>query len=512
MKKFVTVILALVLGLCSFIPAFADIEGPAYAEFDVIVINSDGAKFYDEEYNIEIKNYELFATEIILPNDSIVTAKGEFEFEGTDYFSVDYNDNHGYIKADDVTIVNDVFTIENSYKFDQPQQFIVIDEGVFMHKGPSEHFETVGEEIEVGTVFTYQYVNSYSNGPWAYVTYKGVSGWVYFFQYGYTYKCAIPFDAKSIYSRDLYVVDDGVRLTDIPDSPEFDVSEAEYITDDIPVGTKLEFDDYYYDQVKTLYVYTEYNGVKGWVGTDSYHNVGAENNTAIGKTGIYYVWQKDGLDVYSKPGDKSSEIISKLEYGQLIETKYVAENYIETDNGLEHYSWYGVEINGQLGWFITEYSSEDEGCFDYFRIVKNKTVNNEVNVYKEQSKDSEVLATVPANQEVIRLGSAYDYILVDYNGIIGFVDNNDLIELEWDEEEMNTLTPAEYFGKVSDETTTEIYDIAVPESSSEAVTETESNGSKYTPTEFTAICVIGAVAVALTALVVIILINKKKKN
>jgi hypothetical protein len=243
-----------------------------------------------------------------------------------------------------------------------------------------------------------------------------------------------------------------------------------------------------------------------------YYNVGAENNTAIGKSGIYYVWQKDGLDVYSKPGDKSSEIIGKLEYGQLIETKYVAENNIETDNGLDHHSWYGVEINGQLGWFITEYSSEDEGCFDYFRIVKNKTVNNEVKVYKEQSKDSEVLATVPANQEVIRLGSAYDYILVDYNGIIGFVANNDLIELEWDEEEMNTLTPAEYFGKVSDETSTEIYDIAVPESSSEAVTETESNGSKYTPTEFTAICVIGAVAVALTALVVIILINKKKKN
>ena len=353
MKRIIAIVVSAVLMLCICTPAFADMDGPSFANFDVIVTNPLGTYVYS--YNMdEVKGYII--------KDTVITINGEYEFEDEEYYSVDYNGVYGYIKVADTALTEEVFPSEKGYKLDEKKSSVVISGGLYMYKGPSEKFEKIGEEIAVGTVLTYQYMNDEYNAPWAYVTYKGVSGWAYVYEYGEAFYCATPFEEDTQYSGDLYVVLEDVRLTDMPADPRYDEYNDEadrvgvkYVTGEIPVGTRLEFADYYYKNAKSIWVYTEYNGVKGWIETDRGGNGGDYNATAIGykDPGYRYVWQKDGVPVYSTAGDTSSKVITTIEKGEYINIKYYASNYevcdvddnpndsMYTETLMKEESWHG---------------------------------------------------------------------------------------------------------------------------------------------------------------------------
>lgn len=529
MKRIIAVVLSAVLALCAFVPAFADMDGPSFANFDVIVTNPLGTYMYN--YNMdEVKGY--------LIKDTVVTINGEYEFEDEEYYSIEYNENHGYIKVADTALTEETFPPERGVKLEKETKSIVISDGLYMHKGPSEKFEKVGEKIAVGTVLTYQYVDNGFNPPWAYVTYKGVSGWVYVYEYGESYYCATPFEEDTEYTGSLYVVLEGVRLTDMPENPEYeqwreeaDRTGVKYVTKEIPVGTKLELADYYYKNAKSIWVYTEYNGVKGWLETDTYYNGAMYNATATGMSGAYYVWQEDGLPVYSKAGDTSSEIIGKLEKGTFVETNYIAinekviqedEDYtdgIDVETIWEYASWYGVEIDGKQGWIFINHNTDDKSAVSAGDIRLNKTKNKEINLRKEVAKDSEAIAVIPAGSDIITLGYGDECILVDYEGKLGFIPEDSIVEKDWEEYEADNYSADDYFaGRKAEETTlpettAQPTTQAVSETQTEAETETtekaEANG--FTPAQIAIFCGAGAVILALTAAVTIILINKKKK-
>lgn len=533
MKRIIAVFISAVLALCACVPAFADMDGPAFTNFDVVVTNILGTYMFD---------YGLDGVNGFLPKDTVVTINGEYEIEGEEYYSIKYNDKYGYIKVSDTALTEEVYAPEKGYKLEEETKSIVISKGLYMYKGPSEKFENMGVEIPVGTVLTYQYANAEYNAPWAYVTYNGVSGWVYVYEYGEAYYCATPFEDDSIYSGDLYVVLEGVRLTDIPENPEYEQYRSEeektgvkYVSKEIPVGTRLEFADYYYKNAKSIWVYTEYNGVKGWVETDTDGNGGLYNNTAIGMDGSYYVWQKDGVPVYGKAGDTSSEVIGKLEKGEFVQTKYAAHNIevLDVDDNpndsmynetmIVHKSWYGIEFDGEIGWIYSNFTDKDEGYVSLrqWNFGPTNTVNKEVVLYSEMDKNSEVIATVPASSVVIAIAETEDYVLVDYDGKTGYLAVGSLVEKDWEEYESDNYSFEDYFsGTKAEETTlpeaTTATQVAeeITESQSDAETtaateETKSEG--FTPAQIAIFCGAAAVVIALTAAVTIVLVNKKKK-
>lgn len=530
MKRIIAVVLSAVLAFCAFVPAFADMDGPAFTNFDVVVTNPLGTYMYN--YNMdEVKGY--------LIKDTVVTINGEYEFEDEEYYSVEYNGEHGYIKVADTALTEEVFPPEKGVKLEKETKSIVIADGLYMYKGPSKKFEKVGEKIAVGTVLTYQYMNDEYNAPWAYVTYKGVSGWAYVYEYGESYYCATPFEEDSRYTGSLYIVNKGIRLTNMPANPQYDefVEVADkigvkYVTDEIPIGTKLELADYYYKEPKSIWVYSEYNGVKGWLETDTYYNGAMDNATAIGMSSVYYVWQENGLPVYSKAGDTSSEVIGKLEKGELVKTNYRADNEeviqedddytdnIEVETIWENASWYGVETDGKQGWIFINHRTDDKDAVYAGDVRLDKTKNKEISLRKEVAKDSEVIEVIPAGSDVIHLGYGNECYLVDYNGKIGFIPEESFAEKNWEEYEIDDYSADDYFaGRTPEETTlpettAQPTTQAVSETLTEAESETtEENTEKnsFTPTQIAIFCVAGAVIIALTAAVTIILINKKKK-
>ncbi|MBR5561553.1 MAG: hypothetical protein IKW12_00205 [Clostridia bacterium] len=534
MRKFLSLILVFVVAFSFSSLAFADMDGPAFTNFDVVVTNLLGTYMF---------SYDLKEVNGFLPKDTVVTINGEYEMDDEEYYSIEYNEKYGYIKVADTALTEDIYAPEKGYKLDKETKSIVISNGLYMYKGPSEKFEKFGEEIPVGTVLTYRYANAQYDPPWAYVTYNGVSGWVYIYEYGVAFYCATLFEEDSVYSGDLYVVLDGVRLTNIPENPEYEQyrdedekTGAEYVTKEIPVGTRLEFDNYYYKNAKSIWVYTEYNGVKGWIETDTGGNGGSYNATAIGMNGAYYVWQKDGFPVYSKAGDTSSKVIGKLEKGDFVQTKYVAYNdeWLDADDNpndsiynetmLVDKSWYGVEIDGELGWIYSDCTDKDEGYMSlmYWDFGPINTVNKEVNLLSKMAEDSDVIATIPANTVVIAIAQTEDYILVDYDGKMGYVTANSLVEKTWEEYEADNYSFDDYFAGRKAEETTLPETIAQPttQAVSEMLTEAETEAEKieenteknsFTPTQIAIFCGAGAVIIALTAAVTIILINKKKK-
>lgn len=527
MKRIIAIVISAVLMLCTCVPAFADMDGPSFANFDVIVTNPLGTYVYS--YNMdEVKGYII--------KDTVITINGEYEFEDEEYYSVEYNGVYGYIKVADTALTEEVFPPEKGYKLDEKKSSVVISDGLYMYKGPSEKFEKIGEEIAVGTVLTYQYMNDEYNAPWAYVTYKGVSGWAYVYEYGEAFYCATPFEEDTQYSGDLYVVLEDVRLTDIPANPEYEGAEyykstgVKYVSKEIPIGTRLELADYYYKNAKSIWVYTEYNGVKGWIETDTYDNGGMYNATATGykEPSYYYVWQEKGIPVYSVAGDTSSEVICMLEKGTFAKKSYSAWNgeAVQIDDNPDDFvveesmwvdeSWFGVEVDGKLGWIFNDCTELDEG-YTTLDIALDKTVNKEVNLRKETAKDSEVIAVIPAGSDIVRLGQGNECYLVDYDGKIGYISEDSIVEKSWEEYEADNYSYEDYFaGRKVEETTLPATTVqqttqAASEAQTEAETTEKAEDNGFTPAQIAIFCGAGAVIIALTAAVTIILINKKKK-
>ena len=514
MKRIASIVISAIIMLCACVPAFADMDGPSFTEFDVVVTNSSGTDVY--EFRYEVAN-----TIEHLSKDTVVTITGEFEFNDEIYYKLDYNDKEGYIRVADTAIIDKEFAPEDGFKLEEQTSSIVISDGLYMYKGPSKQFEKVGEEIAVGTVLTYQYMNDEYNAPWAYVTYKGVSGWAYVYEYEEAFYCATPFEDDSGYLRDLYIVGKGVRLTNIPFNPEYNEYREEkvdvkYVTEEIPLGTRLEFADYYYKNAKSIWVYAEYNGVNGWIEIDADFN----NPTAAGKKSntYYYVWQAEGVPVYSVAGDTSSQVICTLEKGTFAKGNYFASNYdfVEIFEGSEEHmvvyeDWIGVDVNGKIGWIFNNCTELDDGYTNIY-VTLEKTINEDVNLRKETATDSEVIAVIPANSDIIKIGDANKCKLVDYNGTIGYISDEAIVEKSWEEYSEDNYTEDDYFNKIMPEKTSSPETETVQQSTQpETQADDGEKSNSFTPGQIAACCIAGALVIALTAAVTIILINKKKK-
>ena len=544
MKKFLTVILAVATVLSLAIPAFADMDAPAFAEFNVYVTKVDGADVYESEY-VEYEDsfggYSFMKkTGEVLPEGSEIRVTGEYEVDGELYLYCNFDDDYIYVKNADVATEKAEIPYTQGEKLSKPRKMIVFGDGFYLRKGPSNAYDTIGPEIEKGTVISVEYSLPGGNyAPWAYIIHNGIGGWGEIFQYGGAFYCADLIDENSPYTGSLYVFKGDVRLIDKPVYPyEGNPTKSKFITDPVPAGTKLTF-DYYYHDAKSVYVYTEYNGIKGWVQTDEGFNGPLYSSSAIGTYGNKYIWQEEGANVYSKLGDTSSEILTTFEKGSLVKTVYRCENEEDdTSKPAGEYgeypqiekSWYGVEVDGKLGWmYIVAHQEDREKMISTsWDISHYLTEDAEVKIYSYISEDSEIVSTIPANTDFLCLGHEYAgeddlWCLVDYNGTIGFVqDEGVTLCLDSAEIERRYSIREYHEGKLTGETLKAIRTgtYVEPTTTEPAEAETEEittavqseQQSEMSVSQIVVFCIAGALVLAVTAAVVIVLIKKKKGN
>lgn len=135
---------------------------------DLQVINSNGV------------NVNINGEEINIPFKSRV--KLIDEFEGKEYTLVEYNNESVSIKKSDLAVVEDTFKAIDGIELEKEETIKIFNKsGLEIYKGPSKVFyDKLNSIIPVDTELTYKYVDSIkTDNKFAYVTYEGISGWVY---------------------------------------------------------------------------------------------------------------------------------------------------------------------------------------------------------------------------------------------------------------------------------------------------------------------------------------------
>ena len=144
-------------------------------------------------------------------------------------------------------------------------------------------------------------------------------------------------------------------------------------------------------------------------------------------------------------------------------------------------------------------------------VPLNGKVNTELKVYSEASTSSNVVGTIPANSSVVSYGMAddFDYYTGEVTTYTYYVKYNDIkgwIFATADEAEFSYQDPAENDLEVTytpkeDATTNEV-----------TVTEDTNKSNKMSANTIVIICVIAGLSLAVIALGIIVLTNKKKNN
>lgn len=268
----------------------------------------------------------------------------------------------------------------------------------------------------------------------------------------------------------------------------------------LSVGTVLE--TIYYDE---MWAYVDYNGKKGWVYTYSYSR---ENSESAGMVGIYeYKDNEDKIKtleeivMYKSP--KTNEKLG-VTIPKEIELKIIYSYSIEVKM-----PYYYVEYNGKKGWIKT-IRDEDwiinnvaykpvEGEYEDL-VVKDE---NGITFYSEANNKDTAIGKIPYKTKLTATYYLMDshfasWLLIEYNGTKGWVDAYEFYDDEEDIQEEDEILDDE-------DKTEEPDDIVDNEYNSDSNQEKSIN-------EKIIYYVCGAVILSLTAVVTIILINKKKKE
>ena len=172
MKKFITigivfVILIFGLQLC----VQADMGAPMIKHYKAKVINPNGVKCIDELGNVtaELEYGDEIEIEYEFSNGN--EKYGSFETGNEPYMFAQVN-------LKDIAPVEEMY-VSDELQLDNPiDRVVVAEEGAILYKGPGYGYETTEKVIPRGTEIVVYYEEEYSDNPWFYTTYEGISGWV----------------------------------------------------------------------------------------------------------------------------------------------------------------------------------------------------------------------------------------------------------------------------------------------------------------------------------------------
>ena len=437
MKKILALIISAIICIGCVTPAFADMEGPYFLEYEAVMTKQDG--FSEEDYEGNL---------LTVPAGATVTVTGEYENEnsGLKYAHAKYEDHTFDIPMRYIDNVNDNVNKDKAVRLSKSMSFKVINpEGAPIRKGPAESYETIGT-IPVDTVITPEYgtIPNVSMLPWAYIEYDGISGWTQVFQFGYCYDYACPVDKNSEYTGELLIMDDNLMLYDTISHAINRASEKYCVSDKIPAGTTLKFESYYRFPKSTI-VFTEYNGVKGWLETDESSNGFGNQTSAIGENHDIMVIDEDGLEIFTEPynsGESTGVTVPADEMfktdmrsyrtvyksnGEFVDFSSFGDNDYPDDDLLEFENTYRVNYKGTKGW-ITTRGFYGEGVLISWDIDPYYTAG-ELEL-KSRFDSDETVAVIPAGKIIKPIFDYYGtddgrYNYCEYDGKYGWFSSED---------------------------------------------------------------------------------------
>lgn len=347
---------------------FLAISNVCYADYGIPMMNPYEAKIVNQE-GATTNSYISSSNSTVIPYGTVV--KVQYEFDGIAF--VEYNGNSVGVNLEDITPTNEVF--ENLELEEKEKDMYVYREGAYLYNGPSIKYSKVDGEYElpVGTVV---HIKSCSDA-WGYVEYKGKNGWVYIYTSDqvspYNMACSLTEIQKEEYAY--YYTLKEITLNSIVG--------AEDSIGTIPAGEHIK--SYFYSEYpdphgKTIYI--EHNELKGW------YIVNASE----------VVQDYSSFTNYTAITDKDIELYSDINYEDFdykfsnvvgkIPAKKEAKIIYETVDNYVNYAY--LEYNGIAGWTSDNTSISESKRFWNKEIVKLKQDCKVIN-FETMEETGEVL-------------------------------------------------------------------------------------------------------------------------
>ncbi len=447
----------------------ADVGAPEVTEYEVRVKNKDGATLYgwkDEK--------------ITVPYDTKLTVTFEHDDEGKFYGTVEYNKKSYDIDLAEVETIEKKIEPTKFDKLDMPVKLYVFGEDCYMFNGPSKIYGKIDGDakIPVGTELEYEY----TDGLWSYVEYNGKKGWII------TYSFSSLYDEYKVSVAN--VVNDGkVYIVKALKELKLEPTTNKVKSVNIQGGQELGY-DYYLDIPKAKIVHIN-DEVEGWLYIYDGYGEDTIGGAVYSECGKLYIGEKDGLYVYKNPRDVNSKTGKLMEYGKMIDLEYefIYDGYI----------WYKVKENGTDYWLAEKVDKENWTnnitSSNYNTVYKT---NKDTAMYKELSLTSEKIKDIKVGQEI--------------TAILNYYENSDMWIYASLGEEYGWIKLSDYeYVKTVNACTNVVVESSITEEK-ESKSEESKKKSSMSTIEVLILAICGAVVLALVAIVIIKIINKKKGN
>ena len=359
MKKKYSLLILLLVFIIPYIVK-ADVPTVDLEIYEGVVINSEGADIYQYEDD-ELTKYKHveYDTKIeVYYEETIKDVKysvGKIDGEGTDLF----------IKYDEILILEDEVQPTNKIVSKLPTKIpyrVAATEGLKMYKGPSIHYDEVGE-IPSGTVGSYQYY--VKNSYYVYVESGETKGW-------------INYDKSQIYIKDR-----GSLIT---------AGEIKLSCATVPPNTLLESP--WYTDSESGNVLIEYkNCTELW-----YYKNG--NVAELLETPEKKYLQRD-LKLYNRIGGQTLVTIKEGEKVKVLSELYENKNTIDSDKPT---TYYYVQYKDDKGWiefekgYLSNKQKEDEPDIGTGADIEDKP--------DEESPEEKALREEAERQKGVRQANA----------------------------------------------------------------------------------------------------------
>ncbi len=312
----------LLLCLCMLLVpciVMADAGGPTFSTYDIRVKNPDGTEGI-QEFDYEGEKVSVKKT-VHYDYDKIIK-EIVFEEKINGEFYAYSQGERVYLKVADIEAYGEVDL--EKFKQEKSAKIYVFKEGAYLYKGPSKVYGKVENDVMVPVGTTLEY--NYRDELFAYVTYKGVNGWVYICQQNDGTEGSCPYDGDSSIAD----VESGEIIIPVDNAKIYkDVSGKEALTT-VPKWKKLEYKyTYSYNYFRDMY-YVTYNGVSGWV-SDAAH--ACEDCTIF--------THLKSVKICSAMEEECKNSVGTLPKNTIIPIKYYVRGFD---------SYYYLEYNGKSGW------------------------------------------------------------------------------------------------------------------------------------------------------------------
>ena len=466
MKKLKLLIISVMLVLIPIVSintVKADMASPIVTEYKARVKNPSGTTLYDFDYN----NGKVSIKEIKhLDFDTIIKDVETEETINNELYG--YSPSlGGYIKLTDIEAFGNI-DLDTFNNFGSGKLY-VFREGAYLYKGPSKTYGKVDGNVmlPVGTVVEYEY----SDVLFAYVTYNGVSGWVYYYQ-----RSMGPYEEgsslASIESTELITIEDTILYND-----PFTKTKKIFT---IPNGTKLTSKyEYIYD--RATYYYVEYNGNAGWIVNDI--GLLRENAKIFNRSTPIKICKNR----VNEEETTCSDVITTIPKNKITSVKYVTENGYNT--------WFFVNYDGKTGWVF-----DNEGIGTSNCISEAIDGSELFNLLKDTYLYDDIFGNITT--KVVKAGSV-EYDFMEFENADD--ENSDkwihIVDKGWIKVNTSSSEPIE--PETPENPTTNPTTPEEPE---------KPNSKTILIKDLINYCVVGACILSLTTFVVIKLVNKNKET